>query len=178
MSESSCEVCDLRWNPSPAREQCPRCERDRLQGEVERLRIYEPRLKRLEMGEGRADATVKVTPEFRENFALSMAAILAEQKAGNYVEMKVVSPDGPAFAVTVQRCEGQTPAEQKRAAESERDAAREALRACVDALARARHTSHNRMTFKDYWRLYARPAHDRAISALNGAPAKEESRER
>ena len=64
------------------------------------------------------------------------------------------------------------------AAESEWDEAREALRARVDALARARHTSHNRMTLRDYWRLYARPAHDRAISALNGAPAKEESRER
>lgn len=41
-----------------------------------------------------------------------------------------------------------------------------ALRAAKEAFDRAKHTSHNALTIKDYWTRYARPASQRIETVL------------
>lgn len=102
-------------------------------------------------GSWEADVTTRVTPEFREHFAVSLAQIMIGANAPNYVEMHVVDPrDDRRFTVTIQRAEGKTPGQLKDEAVKERDEARAELLSAREAI-RGLTVAVERVAFTHRW---------------------------
>lgn len=102
-------------------------ERDDARADVARLAKYEPRLLHAEI-KGDGSATARIKAPAVADFAESMAAILLENKAHNYIEMVCTHPTGD-IAVTIQRVTGKTPAAKAAAHEA---VLRLAVRGCLD----------------------------------------------
>lgn len=114
MSATNYAMLYQRWEASVAD-----CEA--LRAEVERLKKYEPRLVETHIREG--EATARVKAPFAQDFALTMAALLTEHGAPNYIETVVTHDTVGTIAVTAQRCAGKTPHQFRQEAEAQRDAA-------------------------------------------------------